>query len=305
MPHELTDAILDSLVLYPGNVTRLNIWMAVLSSKKIPYELSRLGGDRILLVRLEHAERAQAEIASYESRNWVWPPIFVKEDKAESSPVITATSAECGVTCMLLLAAVHYRAFLSKGFWQEAGHWNGEKIMSGDWWRVFTALTLHGDENHLLANLFWLALLVAILGCDIGGGLAILMMVLAGALGNAAMVALGATHSSLGASTMVFALVGLLCAIRTVAALQKRIRHGGNFLTLLPWVPLFAGVSVFAFYGTAPSSDILAHATGLASGVLLGLPCAFLPRCLRHPWLQLLFGALALGLVAFAWHAAL
>ena len=243
----------------------------------------------MLFVPRAHVERARAELASYDYNNIDWPPLPLKETPAppKGKPLVTVASLEAGVACLVILAAIHIRSAFSGELWKNAGLWNADKIRGGEAWRLMTALTLHADEAHLASNLFWITALVAIIGADIGGGFTVFFMLLAGVASNLSMLFIGAEHSSLGASTLVFALVGMLCALRTADTLKEKALHGGKLAGLLPWLPLFIAVVVFAFYGTAPGSDVLAHFCGLVWGLFAGGLAILCKRHAARTWLQL------------------
>src|SRR5579862_1938177 len=66
----------------------------------------------------------------------------------------------------------------------DAGEMNAEQLQSGQWWRAWTALTLHLDGAHLLANLgagVWFGYLAA---AALGSGNAWLLAVNGAALAN-------------------------------------------------------------------------------------------------------------------------
>ncbi len=94
-------------------------------------------------------------------------------------------------------------------------------------------------------------------------------MLLAGVIGNVASAAINypGPYHSVGASTAVFAGVGLLAgrAIRRVARIRGAERWRAMF------VPLGAGVSVLALYGAGGVHiDVVAHLTGFIAGLLIG-----------------------------------
>ena len=289
-------------LFFPENEERLAHWRLALQSAKIPHSVEWDGGSPVLVVPAEYTEAARQELASYDYNNIDWPPEPLKkpEELPKAKPIMTIASLEAALATLVILTGIHIRSVLSGETWRMAGLWNAEKIRGGEPWRLVTALTLHGDEAHLASNLFWITALLAVIGVDLGGGLAALFMLLAGISSNLAMLLLGAEHSSLGASTMVFALVGLLCTMRTADSIRERRLHSGNFVSLLPWLPLFTGVAVFAFYGTAPGSDVLAHLCGLVCGLIWGLAALPCKAVARRRWLQLASGLLALAIVAAA-----
>ena len=105
----------------------------------------------------------------------------------------------------------------------------------------------------------------------LGGGLTWLLAVCAGALGNAVSALVHADgYRSVGASTGVFSLLGLLAAFewaRRKGLRQSMSRRIG---------PVFGGLALLAWLGVgdtegAKQVDVVAHVTGLTSGALLGL----------------------------------
>ena len=296
------DDINEAGLFFPEDEERLAHWRLALRSAKIPHTVEWDEGTPVLVVPAEYTEAARQELASYDYNNIDWPPEPLKkpEELPKAKPIMTIASLEAAFASLAIITGIHIRSALSGEAWRMAGLWNAEKIRAGEIWRLITALTLHGDEAHLASNLFWITALLSIIGVDLGGGLATLFMLLAGISSNLAMLLLGAEHSSLGASTMVFALVGILCNLRTADAIRERRLHGGNFVSLLPWLPLFTGVVIFAFYGTAPGSDILAHLCGLLCGLLWGLVAIPCKAAAKRKWLQLASGLLALAIVAAA-----
>ncbi len=175
-------------------------------------------------------------------------------------------------------------------------------IDRGEWWRVFTALTLHADLEHLLANLAFGVLFAYPASQFVGVGVAWLAIVLAAGAANAIdMVLHPPTHSVLGASTAVFAALGL------ASAFSWRRRASA----LLTWMqrasPLVAGVALLAFTGVGGErTDVLAHVLGFLAGVASGFGLAHAP--LPPPGRsgpQWLAATVALVLLVTAWAAAL
>jgi len=208
---------------------------------------------------------------------------------------------------------------ISNGLWRldafDVGEMDAGLVRSGQWWRVWTALTLHLDGPHLAANTVagvWFGYLAARL---IGVGNSWLLVVLGAGLANWIEAVLGpASHRSVGASTAVFTALGLLSAYswRTRLAYPQR--------WALRWGPLIAGVILLSWTGTGGESldnptsspgsgqsvDVAAHALGFAAGLLAGAGAALggATRMLdRVP--QWLAGLLALVPIAVAWVRAL
>lgn len=186
--------------------------------------------------------------------------------------------------------------------WFSAGRMQAGGVMAGEWWRILTALTLHLDAGHLLANLIFGVAFGYLAGRILGGGVAWLTIVTAGALGNLlnAMVQ-PASHSSIGASTAVFATLGVIVshALRPRAPVPER--------RLKRWSPLIGGVLLFSLTGMGGErTDVVAHVTGFLAGLLIGgLGCRLPASWLASRNVQTRAGFAAIAIVTFAWFVGL
>jgi membrane associated rhomboid family serine protease len=193
-----------------------------------------------------------------------------------------------------------------KGVWRvddfERGALDAALVQGGQWWRAWTALTLHRDVGHLVGNLgggAWFGYLAA---RQLGVGSAWLLIVTGAAAANLFDAGLGpVSYRSVGASTAVFTALGLMAAHSWRTRLHLPQRWAKR------WAPLIAGVVLLGWFGTAgEGTDVVAHALGFAMGCLLGVMAAWptSTRLLaRVP--QWLGGLLALASVAAAWVLAL
>lgn len=167
----------------------------------------------------------------------------------------------------------------------------------GQWWRLVTAIFLHGDALHLLMNGVGLWVAGRAVEERFGRARALVAFVLTGVGGFAVSVAWrqaqGDPASSVGASGAIFGLIGLIVGHaarfrgRTAAELRARF---------VPWL-IYGVILGFAF----PRIDHAAHLGGLACGALLGLVLADRDQAHRLParaWT--VFAALALALVVAA-----
>ena len=251
------------------------------------------------LLRVEGIDAAQAlrHLRLYETETRRAPP-----QPAPPQPYPNAISG-CLIYALVLLI-VGYA--VANGLWRldafELGELNAGRVQSGQWWRAWTALTLHLDGAHLASNLaagVWFGYLAA---RQIGTGIAWLLIVSGAALANLIEALLGpATHRAVGASTAVFTALGLLAAHawRTRFHLPQR--------WALRWAPLVGGAVLLGWLGTAgEGTDIVAHALGFVVGAVLGAGVALpkFERALRRvpQWLP---GVAALGSIAIAWACAL
>lgn len=269
----------------------------ILESVGIEYQLHREVGEYAIVVKSSDAARARAELQAYVQENRGW------QVRAPTMP--GHAGGWIGVLVywdVLVLVALlrHYHAWGAD--WLTAGRMNAGLVCRGEWWRTVTALGLHLDLTHLLGNLLFGTLFGLFAGQLLGSGLAWFSILVAGALGNAMNAWLQpAHHSAVGASTAIFAALGILSA----HAWKHRQYTERGWVRRL--VPLLGGVALLAFVGTGGArTDFVAHLTGFFSGLLLGAAYGSLgPHQRLAGRVQLGFGAAAIGLLAFAWFCAL
>lgn len=204
---------------------------------------------------------------------------------------------------LVMIAVAYVAGRGSFGFdWLVLGSLNGAIPASHEWWRVVTALTLHADVGHLLSNLLFGIVLGFLASRAVGGGVAWASILIGAMMGNALdALWMPVEQNSIGASTAVFAALGMLSAyawmLETTASLRWAKRFG----------PLIAGVILLGFLGAGGErTDVVAHVTGFASGCLLGFVLGKIPEHrFESRALQLTTGAFSLATVAIAWLLAL
>jgi len=183
--------------------------------------------------------------------------------------------------------------------WFQHGSADATRMMAGEWWRAVTALTLHADAPHLLGNALASALLVTAVCQQLGPGVGLWLLLLAGAGGNALTATVhGPGHVSVGASTAIFGAVGILAGLRIVT--PGRVGSTPRKW----WIVAAAALALLALLGTGPTSDLLAHLFGLLVGGALGLVAAFTIRGLPTAPVQWLLVVAAGAAVAGAWRRA-
>lgn len=214
--------------------------------------------------------------------------------------------------------------------WVNAGALNVYRVVTnGEWERLFTALTLHADSEHLFSNMLFGVPFLVLLFRRIGVGPGLGLVVLAGALGNALNVwyRFGQGYTvSLGFSTALFGAVGALSGLMA-AGVHTGDAHANRNVWQQRWrhsvVYLAAGLALLAFIGsgeadgTSPGAgrtDYAAHIFGLLSGVCLGALTGWSTerftqqvtersRRAAH-WFGVLIGLATLGGVVGAWAVA-
>lgn len=265
----------------------------VLQAMGIRCEVLPRDGKFALAVHAQDVDRAREQLRLYLHEHRAWPPRFDPRLRVHDG---LACACLYGVTILLIDILQGNRAFSLD--WWGAGMTHAGLIREGEWWRAVTALTLHADTIHLAGNLVFGLAFGFFAGGLLGWGLAWSGMLLAGALGNTLNAfAQAPDHTSIGASTAVFATVGILAAYT-----WNRRRAQIN-----SWAPLGGGVALLAFLGMGGErTDIFAHFAGFGSGCLFGLVFGVLEtRSLLAPWHKHTLGLAAFLFFALAWTLAL
>ncbi len=253
-------------------------------------------GEFLVQVDVQDAAYATSHLAQYESENRALPP-----------PPPPRLHPHAWVGCLLYVVTLIGVAYVvGNGLVRldafDLGTLDCARVQAGEWWRAWTALTLHLDGPHLAANLgagVWFGYLAA---RQIGGGTAWFLIVTGAALANLAEGLIGPPeHSAVGASTAVFTALGLMSAY----SWRERFhlpQHWGR-----RWGPLIAGVILLGWTGSAgEGTDLVAHLAGFTTGLLLGVAAATtVSRRLLERVPQWLTGAAALAEIAIAWGFAL
>ncbi len=283
----------------------------VLNSVGIPHRVVGNQRSRWIFVPTERAREALEELASYHREN------SGRRRGSDKLAIYEGAMTHALLWCVLL-AVIHVLAQNhALGLdWKARGLVDGVRIAGGELWRPITALTLHSGLQHLLSNLFFGAVFVALLVQVLGPGLSWMTVLVSGAMGNLVNVWIsGADHRSLGASTAVFAALGALTAVQF-----SRKRASGR-ARMARWVPLIGGILLLSWNGMGgthlgPSleiqrpvndtTDIGAHIAGFACGLLFGFIAWRLERrdALSQATRRTLGVAASLTLAA-AWVAAL
>jgi len=265
----------------------------VLAAVGVASELVALGDGFALLVAEESIATAATHLADYGAESSFRQP--------GAGPIRPHAYAWLGsaVFAVVLVSVADCAARDLLGFdWFSSGELVAGLARTGELWRVVTALTLHADLAHLITNLSFGMLFGYLAGQLFGPGIAWASIVAAGACGNLFdALLMPPSHRAIGASTAVFATLGLL------AAYSWRRRSGRSARWPYRWAPLIAAIALLAILGTGGEhTDVLAHLTGFFAGTALGAVYGGLavPRSSRAlP--QLLAGAAALAAIGGAW----
>ncbi|MEO7094822.1 MAG: rhomboid family intramembrane serine protease [Polyangiales bacterium] len=256
------------------------------------------------LVPVKKAARVRDALIDYERENRDWPPRRAPREKLAYAG---ASSSRLSVVWAAVLSIVFLFSgtVAVRGPWFRAGVASSDRILHGEVWRAVTALTLHADAAHLFGNVAAGGVFLWAASRRLGAGRAAMFTLLAGTIGNLAnAVAHGiqhVPHSSIGASTAVFATVGLLVGS------QARVNRGAGTRSMTdrmgPWV---GGAAILGMLGASAQSDLWAHFYGLVAGVLLGLAAARTPAAAESAkgarrWVQPAYALATIGTLVASW----
>jgi membrane associated rhomboid family serine protease len=253
---------------------RVNELALVLTARGVPFQRQPgAAGGWELWVPLALAPAAATELTLYKHEN---------AKQIGPRPLEEVGAGKAGVawyvaTLLLVFFALHADLFYRD--WLVAGRLEAGRLLGGEWWRAVTALTLHLELAHLGGNLAFGAFFGYFVGRYLGHGVGWLAVLLAASGANVLNAWVQSPlHRSIGASTAVFAALGLL-----VAYTWRR-----GFLRDTPWrariAPIVAGLGLLAFTGTAgENTDLGAHLFGFIAGTALG---GLLGHFAKAAWLK-------------------
>jgi rhomboid protease GluP len=277
-------------------------WALVLDSQDIPNDLVHGPNGWGLVVDAAYADQAAMALRSYHEENADRPAPAPPMVRATPRPGLLNGATVTALVAVALMAAFHLLVVApdGTGAWYAAGTAASGPMLSGEPWRAVTALTLHADLQHLLANSLAGLLFLALVFAAVGPGVGAWLVLAAGTLGNLANASLrGPGYGGVGASTAIFGAIGVLAGLRFGRYRRRQASRGEA------WAAVFAAVMLLALTGLSPETDILAHLWGFAVGLGLGLLAGRLPPLPIGPRGQWLLAVAALAIVVGAWWLAL
>jgi rhomboid protease GluP len=293
-PSATSDLELSTGVIGPLQSRQLREWALVLSSMGIAHAVRDAHPGWVILVAAGDHARAVRAIELYEAENRNWPPRRARE----LLPYARSLAAPLVMLMLILFYAVTGPASDSSA-WFVRGTAASERILHGQVWRTVTALTLHADTLHVLGNALTGSIFLSAVNRRLGDGRGPLLVLVAGALGNGMNALWYRTgHLSIGASTAVFAAVGILAA--TQLAID---RSAGPRSWLERAAPVVGGLALLGMLGASPHSDLLAHLFGLFAGILVGLVTGRVLRGSQRssPVIQIVCALLTMGIIVGSW----
>jgi rhomboid protease GluP len=269
-------------------------WGLVLASQGIEAVIDNSPEGWKLRVESRDFDRAQASLRQYrlENRGWQWRHPLPETDLLFHWGSVGWVAA---------IAAVYYWSAVRFPGIRSAGIFDSEKVRQGQWWRVWTAVTLHENMPHLMANATIGFILIGLAMARYGAGVGLLAAFVAGAVGNVAgLLVYSQPHQGLGASGMVMGALGLV----TVQSFSfwRKYQMGRRFI----FRAFAAGAMILALIGFSPDSDVVAHLGGFFAGAIFGCGLGYVEseRWQRGPINAGAFLALA-ALLLTTWRLAL
>jgi rhomboid protease GluP len=285
-----------SSVLFRGSKRLCHEYSLVLEARNIEHEILQSGDMWSLSVPATLLQKAYEEISRYAAERGL--PRRVPEPGIAPHP-----GAAVGIFFyILILLAVAFcaGAQLFGADWLTLGSLDANA--RGEWWRSVTALTLHLDQEHLLGNVLFGVVAGIAASRLLGPGVAWASILAASAIANYTEALITPiTHRAVGASTAVFAALGILSGMawRQRLTLRERLWYR--------WAPLIAGICLLTLLGAGNAHvDVLGHALGFFFGLGVGWIYirADMPSY-RGRRRQLLAGAATLLAICGAWLLAL
>ncbi|MCG5053450.1 MAG: rhomboid family intramembrane serine protease [Myxococcales bacterium] len=307
----------DAIVRRAARREAVEAWALVLASQSIPHAIVRTFADLpegagpsesprssltqgevsfALVVPVAQLRRAAVALAKTES----------EDAERASTPDVQPPDRGRPLAPALVCVALALFFLLTgpragNSFWFSHGSAEATAILSGALERAVTGMTLHADAMHLAGNVIAMLVFLSAVARWLGGGLSVLLMVVAGFLGNVTTAYIYVNHhDSVGASTATFAALGLLGGLQA----RHRVRHGWwhrnrRFGRALP--ALAACLGLFAMLGVGESAqvDVVAHLAGLGWGLPFGAAGAWLPPVSRP--LNIALGLCAAAVVGLCW----
>ncbi len=268
----------------------------VLAAVQIPFQIVDDIASCALVVPAEFSAQAMQQLIQYDDEN---PPQFTPVTK----PPVYHNALPGLVVYVVVLCVVAVIADFAPWAkdWYVAGRVDGALIRAGEWWRTITALTLHSGLKHLTGNLVFGIMFGLFAGRLLGSGVAWLTVIVAAATGNAVnTLLLESTHRAVGASTAVFAALGLVAGFVWRGKLMAQDRWPYRI------GPIVGGFALLMYTGTGDErTDIGAHLMGFLCGLFAGMLLTVAREHLSDRRLQLFCGFAAIALIIGAWLVAI
>ena len=289
----------ESVVISSRHHEHIDTCSLVLSAKNISHQIRQDGHGTIhIICAPETAGRARYQLNRYLEENRNWPPPQ-PTTRHPSFPALLPTVVLIGGLAFLFMVTGPWKPGSP---WFEAGANDARAVLAGgQWYRLVTSLTLHADFTHLAGNCLIGGILFYFFLQINGAGFGLLAVLLSGAAGNLTNdLAHGRDHLSVGFSTAIFGIIGMLSMYQMA---EQRQPFGIRL-----FVPFMAGAALLAMLGSSGErTDLGSHLFGLLSGLVIGLFIALKPlkQLRQSPFMQISFFIIAIAVLILSWSSAL
>ena len=196
-------------------------------------------------------------------------PVFIEEKRLVKTLLSRKPSSNAIIVAALTVLFMTLMTFF---YWNAPAAWGAllpaiklEIFQHGQLWRIFSAIFVHADIEHLLSNMYMLFIFSFFVYGYFGGGVyPALSLVVAGLVNAVAISTYAADAELIGASGLVYILGGFWLTLyvfiqRQYSVLNRLMRVTGiAFVIFLP--------STFV-----PTTSYRTHAIGFAAGVIMGI----------------------------------
>ncbi len=160
-------------------------------------------------------------------------------------------------------------------------------LVYDEWWRLFTAMFLHGGMTHILMNMFSLYIVGRPIELYFSRWSYLAIYLFSGLMGAIASLYMHPQSVGVGASGAIFGIFGAIAGFfivykKNIGPQSKEFMK--NFAVVIA-INLFLGLSI-------PSIDMSAHIAGLVVGIISGVILAKHPR-----WIMIFTVAMSVILV--------
>lgn len=162
-------------------------------------------------------------------------------------------------------------------------------VQQGEWWRLFTAMFLHGGMTHLLMNMFSLYIVGRAAEMYFDTKSYVIIYLFSGLIGGLFSLYMHPESVGVGASGAIFGVFGALAGF-FLAHRDKMVSHSKAFMkdfAIIIGINLVIGLSI-------PAVDVSAHIGGLMAGFIGGFALSKNPK-----WL-LPYSAAMVAVIIFA-----
>ena len=252
----------------------------------------------VLEVKDNDYDTALSQLTQYISENENWPP-----------PRDASRPHDSGATPAFFIISALFLFFFVTGPWSMHSSWfavgmsDASAIQdNGEFFRLITSLTLHADLSHLLGNCLLGGFLLHFFLKNSGYGIGTFAVFFVGGGGNALNVFFRSTnHLSVGFSTAVFGILGMMVFISYFQNQTQRTRYSS------PLIPLLAAMALLALLGSSGErTDIGAHFFGFTTGLFVGrfLALPQISRLKQLHLIQVLFFFITATVIVISWREA-